>query len=76
MIGVNLNGRPKVWINENFAMNDISMEITDFITEQDVVYSLAALIEDQLDDDHLSNYFNPYMGRLNFNIAIKVLESV
>lgn len=56
MIGVNLKGRAKVWLSENFASNDLVVEINDFVTEQDVVLTLAALIEDQLDDDHLSKY--------------------
>lgn len=78
MIGVNQKGRAKVWISENFSENDVrdSAHIPDYITEQDFVFDLAELIENQLDADHLSAFLLPYQGRLNFQTALKIIESV
>jgi hypothetical protein len=76
MIGVNQQGRVKVWISDNFSENDLKDpgNIPDYITEQDIVLDLARLIEDQLDADHLTTFLMSYYGKLNFQNALKIID--
>ncbi len=74
-MGVNRHGKVKVWISNNFALNELTetTEPINFRTEQDVIIDLAYMIDSQLDDDYLGEILQPYAGSLNFENTIKIL---